>query len=114
MRTPASGTPAHTQESPRFTLDHETLEAAQKAATEGYDSLVIASGCFDDLETLFKAIAAAADEHSQAGKLAKLGAYLASDWGNLTDCQRETMLEHLNALRAALGLPLIESQGGEA
>jgi len=42
-----------------------------------------------DLATMFLTIKKLAGEDSHIGKLAGIGLYLAEDWGNSMDCQRE-------------------------
>lgn len=93
-------------------LDRQTVDAALAAVTKAHDASYLAASCYADLETLFRAIAAAAGEHSPGANLAKIGAYLASDWANLADCEREELEGHLTALRAALGLPPMNSERG--
>lgn len=112
MRNSASGTHAHTPNTLHTVIDKQLVDAALSAVTKGHDAHYLASSCYADLETLFRAIAAVSGEHSQAAKLAKIGVYLASDWGNLADCEREELAGHVNAFRDALGLPAISSEWG--
>lgn len=91
--------------------DNPLVRMAWKAVIEAHNATSVAESCFADLATLFKAIADASAEHSQAAKLAKIGSYLAEDWANLHDCAREELEPHITALRAALGFPPIKSEG---
>ena len=93
-------------------IDKLTVDAAFEVVSKAHAACNLASSCFADLETLFRAIAAASDEYSQAAKLAKIGAYLACDRANLADCERKELEEFVNAFRNALGLPAISSEGG--
>ncbi|MCK0507368.1 hypothetical protein [Aromatoleum anaerobium] len=91
--------------------DTPLLTAAWNAVSTAHNATNLAYSCFADLATLFHAIADASDEHSQAAKLAKIGLYLAEDWANLHDCERETLEERFTVLRAALGLSPINGEG---
>lgn len=85
--------------------------AAWKSVSRAHGTANLAYSCFTDLGVLFQAIADASAEGSQAHKLAKIGGYLASDWADTHDSEREEMEGHFTALSAALELPSINGEG---
>ncbi len=93
-------------------VEKQVLDAAWDAVVTAHNATNLAYSCFADLAALFHAIGDLSEEHSHAGRLAKIGNYLAEDWANLHDCERETLDERMTALRAALGLPPIPAEGG--
>lgn len=94
--------------------DNPLVRAALKTCSAAHNCTNLAHSCFADLGTLFHAIADAADEYSQAAKLAKIGLYLTEDWAKLYDSEREDLELHITALREALGFPPIKDEGGAA
>lgn len=76
------------------------IETAFEAVLQAYNSTSIARENYQWFGALFGAIAQASPPHNAARTLARLGGYLASDLGNLADCQAEVLDTHLNALRA--------------
>lgn len=91
--------------------DNPLVRAAWKSVISAHNAADLAYSCFSNLETIFKAIADASDERSQAAKLAGIGAYLAADWANTHDCAREELESHITALNAARGFPPIKDEG---
>lgn len=92
--------------------DAPLVRMAWEAVSQAHNATSLAYSCFADLATLFQAIADVSDEHSQAAKLAKIGLYLAEDWANLHDSERESLEPRMDALRAALGFSPIPDDGG--
>lgn len=115
MRNTASGSPAHTLTS-RSTNGfshhdghHLVVRAAIDTALEAYECAALARSSFTQLGALFRAIQSAADEGSQAKKLASIGTYLSEDWAVLQDSQTELLNSALDDLRGAL----TQSNGSE-
>ncbi len=67
------------------------------AMAERVNATSYGSSACNDLSVLFDVIRKLADEHSQIAGLAGIGRYLADDWGNCLDCQREEAKAALNA-----------------
>lgn len=93
-------------------VEKQVLDAAWDAVATAHNATSLAYSCFADLAALFHAIRDLSEEHSHAARLAKVGNYLAEDWANLHDCERERLDERMLALRAALGLPPMPAEGG--
>lgn len=94
--------------------DNPMVRLAWQAVMQAHNTTSVAHCCFDDLGTLFRAIADASDESSQAAKLAKIGMFLAEDLATRHDSERESLESHIDALRAALGFSPIKREGGAA
>lgn len=78
--------------------DFEALRAElRKAKCQYLDATEYGSSVLFDLGTMFEAIRDLAGKDSQIGKLAGIGRYLAEDWGNSLDCQREEAQAEIDA-----------------
>lgn len=72
--------------------EHQKVGMTPDQADSAMSALTGAVSTFNQLEALFKAIAKGCnDTHSDTEELANMGAYLACDIGNLTDCMREDL-----------------------
>lgn len=82
------------------------VDAARQAITEAHNTTHLMQSCFSDLEAMFIAIRKLeGNEYSLISKVASVGSYLASDWGNTCDCQSEALDKLIDELREVLGLP---------
>lgn len=84
------------------------IDAALMKVISAVDATALAQSCFNDLSSVFVAIKTLSDEHTTIHALAGIGQYLADDWGNLNDCEREELEGELASLRA------IHAQGATA
>lgn len=71
------------------------------AVIQAVDNASNAWEVLDNLSGLFAAIEQLSDKYSTIRKLASSGKYLADDWANYNDCQREEWANKLNALKAS-------------
>lgn len=76
------------------------IDAALTKVIAAVDVTSLAKSCFYDLSGVFEAIEKLSDEHTTVHALAGIGKYLADDWGNLNDCEREALEGELASLRA--------------
>ncbi len=70
------------------------IDAAHAAVTQAFNLCSLTTSSFGQIGALFRAIACHVPDHSDARKLADLGNYLCSDWGNLHDCEHTELKEH--------------------
>ena len=73
-----------TQVAPATRPNHTILNKAIDVTSLGHSTL-------RDLGALFKAIRDTSDEYSSAHELANIGQYLADNWANMLDGERESL-----------------------
>lgn len=81
------------------------VESAIKNVVNAVDTTSLAHRCFDDLSYLFAAISELSDRPNLSRALAKIGQYLADDWGSANDTQHKALCDTLAALNAQKGAP---------
>jgi len=84
-------------------MSSEHIKVATDAAVSALNSANLAQGTFADLASMFEAIFKLTNEHDLAHRIASIGKYLAEDWANMCDCQREELEGKVAALRIAQG-----------
>lgn len=88
-----------TQNQSVLTQDNNPLKEIQSVLNGATDALSLRAACFDDISTIFDAICKSSDKQSHEHRLAKVGAYLTTDWSSLCECNLDDLKAAIEAVK---------------